>query len=229
MKYTKEYICSLKSSSNYAFECSECSKVFTRRASDVKRRVSNKDYVSTYCSQICSNKGNTTKQKCVCETCGIQFFKKLFETKRSKHHFCSSSCAAITTNKRRKKFRKCKLCSNELPVASKKYCSRKCHSRNDRLKKIALFKLGLVSSRPMLRKILGELYGEKCSMCGLVHWCNEATDWLTLPILLIVDHINGDSNNDSPDNLRLVCSNCDATLPTYKAKNKGNGRTCRKH
>jgi len=25
-------------------------------------------------------------------------------------------------------------------------------------------------------------------------------------------------------NLRLVCGNCDMLLPTYKSKNKGNGR-----
>ncbi len=30
------------------------------------------------------------------------------------------------------------------------------------------------------------------------------------------------------ENLSLICSNCDANLPTYKSKNKGNGRHYRR-
>ena len=39
-----------------------------------------------------------------------------------------------------------------------------------------------------------------------------------------MDHIDGNSENNRLDNLRLICSNCDMQLPTYKAKNKGKGR-----
>ena len=38
----------------------------------------------------------------------------------------------------------------------------------------------------------------------------------------IIDHIDGDATNWSIDNIRLVCSNCDSQLPTYKFKNRGN-------
>jgi hypothetical protein len=41
---------------------------------------------------------------------------------------------------------------------------------------------------------------------------------------MILDHIDGDASNNSPTNFRLVCPNCDTQLPTYKAKNTGNGR-----
>jgi hypothetical protein len=43
-----------------------------------------------------------------------------------------------------------------------------------------------------------------------------------------MDHVDGDPTNDRLDNLRLVCANCDALLPTYKNKNRGNGREWRR-
>ena len=37
-----------------------------------------------------------------------------------------------------------------------------------------------------------------------------------------LNRIDGKSNNNRLDNLRIVYPNCDCQLPTYKAKNKGN-------
>lgn len=37
---------------------------------------------------------------------------------------------------------------------------------------------------------------------------------------LILDHINGNNKDNRLENLRIVCSNCDATLDTYKDKNR---------
>ena len=70
------------------------------------------------------------------------------------------------------------------------------------------------------KKYLIEKYGHKCDICGNTHWLGK-------PILLIADHIDGDATNNSINNIRLICSNCDATLDTYKAKNKST-RTNRK-
>lgn len=43
-----------------------------------------------------------------------------------------------------------------------------------------------------------------------------------------MDHIDGNSENNDLDNLRLICCNCDAQTSTYKAKNIGKGRHYRR-
>ena len=57
----------------------------------------------------------------------------------------------------------------------------------------------------------------KCVICKRIEW--EGSE-----IPLVVDHIDGNSDNNDDTNLRFVCCNCDALLPTYKGRNRGNGR-----
>lgn len=50
------------------------------------------------------------------------------------------------------------------------------------------------------------------------HQCEECknTEWLGQPIMLEVDHINGDRTNNSELNLKLLCPNCHAQTPTWR-------------
>jgi len=43
-----------------------------------------------------------------------------------------------------------------------------------------------------------------------------------------MDYIDGNPENNDLKNLRMICPNCDAQLPTYKSKNKGKGRHFRR-
>ena len=64
------------------------------------------------------------------------------------------------------------------------------------------------------RKILNRgLIPHECSICGI------GPEWQGQPMPLILDHINGVSNDNRLENLRFVCSNCDSQLPTYKSRN----------
>ena len=45
--------------------------------------------------------------------------------------------------------------------------------------------------------------------------------WNGEPLGLILDHINGNSSDNNTQNLRLLCPNCDAQLPTRGGGNKG--------
>ena len=58
----------------------------------------------------------------------------------------------------------------------------------------------------------------KCACCGI------GPEWYGKHMPLILDHINGVNNDNRLENLRFVCSNCDSQLPTYKPKNRNNGR-----
>ena len=45
--------------------------------------------------------------------------------------------------------------------------------------------------------------------------CNQGEDWMGNKISLILDHINGDSKDNRLGNLRILCPNCNAALPTH--------------
>ncbi len=49
----------------------------------------------------------------------------------------------------------------------------------------------------------------RCEKCG------QGEDWNGERMSLILDHINGDPKDNSRENLRIVCPNCNATLPTH--------------
>ena len=48
--------------------------------------------------------------------------------------------------------------------------------------------------------------------------------WNNKPLVFILDHIDGNADNNYRNNLRLVCPNCDSQLDTYKSKNKNSAR-----
>lgn len=65
------------------------------------------------------------------------------------------------------------------------------------------------------------LYDEniKSKQCEL---CGQGEIWNGMKMSLIIDHINGIWNDNRIENLRIVCPNCNATLPTHCGKNKKN-------
>lgn len=83
------------------------------------------------------------------------------------------------------------------------------------------FQEGKVVERPVLRRYIIERDGYKCNLCP------TSDTWNGLPIVLQVDHIDGNSANNMPANLRLLCPNCHSQTPTWGARNKGSGRKAR--
>lgn len=162
--------------------------------------------------------------------------EKFFAIKGSKKHdkkCCSRSCA----NKLRggevhhkwKEKGNCLNCDKELTETTRDFCSQTCvgqYTRKQVFKKIEngtyVFnnKVKGNSKNRILKLYLIHKNGHKCSVCELNEWMNKL-------IPLQLDHKDGDSHNDSLNNIRLICPNCHAQTPNYCGKNKGNGK--RKH
>jgi len=72
-----------------------------------------------------------------------------------------------------------------------------------------------------LKRYLLKKHGNKCWSCGIHEWNNS-------PIVMELEHIDGNSENNNLINLSLICPNCHSQTSTYKAKNIGNGRHSRR-
>jgi hypothetical protein len=58
--------------------------------------------------------------------------------------------------------------------------------------------------------------GLKARACEL---CGQGEEWRGRRLSLILDHVNGVHDDNRLENLRIVCPNCAATLPTHCSRN----------
>jgi 5-methylcytosine-specific restriction endonuclease McrA len=124
--------------------------------------------------------------------------------------------------------RLCLGCGATLSKRSQKmFCNNACQAvarRNASIKLWLATGEAWVGSRRghYVRTYLAEAQSGCCAICG------SSSTWQGLPLTLVVDHIDGNPTNSWRENLRLVCPNCDSQLPTYKSRNRGNGRSYRR-
>lgn len=70
-----------------------------------------------------------------------------------------------------------------------------------------------------VRRYLHETRGTACECCG---W--DVKHPVDGRVLTEVDHIDGNAENCSPDNLKVLCPNCHAMTPTFRSRNKESKR-----
>ena len=98
-----------------------------------------------------------------------------------------------------------------------KFCDNACQGQYKWINEtVVRIEKGLVySGSPSLKKYLIEKYGEVCVEC------NQSNTHNNKPLVLQLDHIDGDSDNNFPSNLRLLCPNCHTQTDTFSSKGKG--------
>lgn len=98
-----------------------------------------------------------------------------------------------------------------------KYCNNTCQQDHKFYTETKLLvEQGKISQRPTLKNYLIRVKEEKCELC------NQNSFWKGNPLSLQVDHVDGNSDNNFPINLRLLCPNCHSQQETSKNRNKKN-------
>lgn len=180
-------------------------------------------------SQICQECLHILKNKVekvvslICLYCKESFASNLRHKK-----YCSKTCSneysKVHSGKDYEKSNKCS-CGGEKTLYANNCVD--CHHRKQYEKKIQKWlsgewdgsKTDKYTLSKTIRRYLLEKANYACEKCGF-----DTPHPIDQSSILEIDHIDGDGSNNSPENLRVLCPNCHALTPTYRARNTGRGR-----
>jgi len=151
---------------------------------------------------------------------------------RATNIYCSHSCRAKTVNKtrNRKDAKKKKHCLNcNVLTNNPKFCSTTCSAQFKKFN-IEDWIQGKVSGTIVsgcslaIRNYLIQLSNNQCSKCK---WAEVHP--ITNKVPLEINHIDGNSKNNSKENLEVLCPNCHSLTLNFRALNKNSKRNYRKN
>ena len=185
---------------NQKFCCRSCATTYqnlhTIKTEETKRKISE------------SLKKINQKKTCSCN-------KETVKPKKNK-------LINIKNNKSNNKKNYCLYCGKEV-ATKRKFCSLECFNKNlqkERAKKWLLngtLNIGSNSALPItVKRYLLEKNNYRCEECGF-----EGYNRKTGNSILQFHHKDGNSNNNSPENIQVLCPNCHAMTENYMALNKG--------
>jgi 5-methylcytosine-specific restriction endonuclease McrA len=112
----------------------------------------------------------------------------------------------------------CKFCGNKINKKNM-FCNIECEM-NWKFENITYkrFLNGEIHTPRTLMSVLSKKIGYKCQTCG-----NDG-NWMYKKLSLQIHHIDGDSLNNKPDNLTILCPNCHTQTDSWGIKNEKIGR-----
>lgn len=126
----------------------------------------------------------------------------------------------------KKDVRFCGSCNSKLSYSQDKFCSRQCKADFDYKSFIERWKdgqeLGMSGKDGIsghIEKYMKLKFDNKCQTCG---WNEINKNSGKVP--LHIHHINGDSHDNSEENLELLCPNCHSLTENYGSMNKNSTR-----
>ena len=147
--------------------------------------------------------------------------------------YCSRSCAAKTNNKlfpkriARTNYGACVRCGEGVARGAT-YCSLGCsieYKKEKRVEDWLSERFIPAHIQSIDSSIRPWILNDQMGLCSI---CRGPQEHNGIKLTFILDHIDGNSEDNRRNNLRMICPNCDSQLPTYKSKNKGNGRHYRR-
>lgn len=147
-----------------------------------------------------------------CHKCGRGCYVSPSRQESQKSWFCSDECRGIG------KKSLCLICGKSTSRPRNVFCSRACSNKSRTGSVYDGTSVKSKAARLTRNRIrLTKAYGYQCSTPG----CPVGGIWLGKPIVLQVDHIDGDSQNDDIENLRFLCANCHTQTETFGGRNIG--------
>jgi hypothetical protein len=135
--------------------------------------------------------------------------------------FCSRSCANSRNwteeQNEKRKDSIVKTLSLKTPEELKRDTEKATLASSEKRRKNLLESPTTALSHNRIRKKIYSEQNGKCDCCGI-------SEWQEKPIVLELDHIDGDNKNNKRENLRMLCPNCHSQTPTWKVGNKPHWR-----
>jgi hypothetical protein len=134
--------------------------------------------------------------------------------------FCNHSCSASYNNSFvvKKEARKCGNPECDNFTKNKTFCCNGCQGKYARLQMIEKFLNGQLTDGSIRCKTVREyLIRKQDGGCAI---CKMPPIWNSKSMVFIVDHIDGNYENNSPENVRAICPNCNSQTDTFGSKNR---------
>lgn len=126
----------------------------------------------------------------------------------------------------------CIVCKGRKSKPLNKYCSNKCQQVYQYKAYIDSWKDNRVDgSRGVIAKGISKhvrryLFGKYSNSCSQCSWNKKHP--VTKVVPLEINHIDGNSENNSEENLELLCPNCHSLTVDFRNLNRGKGRKWRR-